>query len=162
MDAAERKQRIETYGGAHALLVESLKEFPRAMWHYRAAPDDWTIHEIVVHITDSEANSFIRARRGIAEPGSDILGYDEMAWARNLAYAEQSPEDALELFKWLRGNTHKLVRNLPDATWAQTYIHSANGRTSLDQWLVDYDDHVPDHIRQMREVYAAWQRAGRP
>jgi hypothetical protein len=162
MHAAERKKRIETYGGAHALLVEALKQFPQAMWHYRAAPDAWTIHEIVVHITDSEANSFIRARRAIAEPGSDVLEYDEMTWARNLDYAEQSPEDALELFRWLRGNTYKLIRRLPEAAWSQTFNHPTWKSTRLDQWLVTYDDHVPEHVRQMREVYAAWQKAGRP
>jgi len=39
------------------------------MWQYRPAPDRWTIHEIVVHIADSEANSYIRCRRCLAEKG---------------------------------------------------------------------------------------------
>src|SRR5689334_17449630 len=162
MNSAERQKRIESYGGAHAVLVEALKQFPRSMWHYRATPDTWTIQEIVIHITDSEASSFFRARRGIAEPGKMVPGYDEMQWAIALHYHDQSPEDAIELFRWLRGNTHKLIKTLQESTWAQTYVHSESGVTTLDEWLISYDDHVRDHIAQMQVVCDAWQKSGRP
>src|SRR5712692_1260993 len=101
MTPAGRKQRIESYGNAYNYLVESLTEFPKAMWQFKPSPDDFSIHEIIVHIADSEANSFVRARRAIAEPGSRVLGYDEMVWSKGLRYHDQSPADALELFKWL-------------------------------------------------------------
>jgi hypothetical protein len=157
MTPETRKQRIESYGCAHRLLTDALQQFPREMWQFRAESDAWTIHEIVVHITDSEANSFIRCRRGIAEPGSKVLGYDATQWARALRYHEQSPDDALELFKWLRGNTYSLVRSLPDAAWSGTIVHSESGMMTLDDWLDVYDRHVPEHIHQMQEVFKAWR-----
>lgn len=86
MTSDERFRKIESYGAAHDLFGRgALARFPRAMWHYRPAPDRWTIHEIVVHITDSEANSYIRCRRLLAEPGSAVLGYDEARWAHEPA-----------------------------------------------------------------------------
>ena len=84
---------------AYEKLIAALPHFPREMWQYRPAPDRWTIHEIIVHIADSEANSYVRCRRFIAEPGSTVMAYDEMAWAQRLNYHAQSPEAALELFK---------------------------------------------------------------
>ena len=59
MTPEERLQKIESYGNAHALLVETLKEFPREMWKFRDEHGCWSIHEHIVHITDSEANSYI-------------------------------------------------------------------------------------------------------
>ncbi len=156
MTSEYRRQRLAAYGAAHGALVEALKQFPHAMWQYRPRPDAWTIHEIVVHIADSEANSFIRCRRAIAEPGSGVYGYDEWQWARALDYHKQSADDALELFKWLRGTTHKLVEHQPEAVWAQTFQHSDAGPQTLDQWLDTYGRHVPDHIAQMQGVYAEW------
>ena len=50
----ERSRKIEVYGSAYAMLIEALQEFPQTMWQYRPAPDRWTIHEIIVHIADSE------------------------------------------------------------------------------------------------------------
>jgi heme A synthase len=100
--------------------------------------------------------SFVRCRRAIAEPGSMVLGYDEMQWARGLHYYEQSPDDALELFKWLCGNTYRLVRSLPDAAWSGTMVHSDQCVMTLNDWLDVYGRHVPEHIIQMRGVYKVW------
>ena len=102
MNAEERNRRIESYGMAYPRLVEALDMYPPEMWQFRLAPDRWTIHEIIVHIADSEVNSYVRCRRFIAEPGGTVLGYDENAWASDLRYHDQSALDALELFKWLR------------------------------------------------------------
>jgi hypothetical protein len=84
------------------------------------------------------------------------MGYDEMKWARALHYLEQSTDEAIELFRWLRGNTYHLIRTLPEAAWANTVIHSESGRMTLDEWLDIYERHVRDHVTQMREVHAAW------
>src|SRR5262249_47971003 len=106
-----------------------------------------------------EANSFIRARRAIAEPGSAVLGYDEMGWARNLHYQEQNTDDALELFRWLRGNTYKLIKTLPESAWSNTIEHSELGTMTLDNWRERYDRHVPGHVEQMQRIYEAWRKS---
>ena len=156
MSPQDRSQKITLYGNAHTLLTEALTRFPREMWYFRPSPDEWTIHEIVVHITDSEANSYIRARRLIAEPGSTLMGYDEMQWARGLDYHHLDTEDAVELFRWLRGNTHKLIQTLPDSVWSHTGIHTESGPMTLEDWLDIYTRHVPEHLEQMERVYRVW------
>ncbi len=157
MTPETRQEKIEWYGRAHTLLVEALQEFPREMWQFRPAPDRWTIHEIIVHLTDSEANSFARCRKIIAEPGATVMAYDEMQWSKALRYHEQSPEDALELFKWLRLTSYKLIQSLPDSVWANTIDHPENGTMTTDDWLDVYARHVPEHIAQMRENHADWK-----
>ncbi len=158
MTPEERTTQITHYGNAYTLLTEALARFPREMWHFRPAPDDWTIHEIVVHITDSEANSYIRARRLIAEPGKTLMGYDEMQWARALDYHHLDTEDAVELFRWLRGNTHKLLQTLPESVWQNTGHHTESGPMTLEDWLDIYTRHVPEHVAQMERVWEAWNK----
>jgi hypothetical protein len=158
MQAKERQRKIEIYGSAYNHLRDALRQFPPEMWQFKAAPDDWSIHEIIVHLADSEANSFIRCRRAIAEPGSAVLGYDESRWAATLNYAGQSAEDALELFKWLRLSSAKLIQTLPAETWSHTIEHSENGTMTLEDWLDIYVRHVSDHIEQMQKVYEAWRQ----
>jgi hypothetical protein len=152
----ERIQRIESYGRAHQMLVEALPNFPRDMWQFKPSPRDWSIHEIVVHIADSEANSFVRCRRLIAEPGSVVMGYDQDVWAVKLAYHDQSIEDALELFRWLRLTSYRLIKGLPDGVWSNTVVHSENGTITMDDWLITYERHIPDHIEQMKGNHRAW------
>jgi hypothetical protein len=157
MDHTARLQKIESYGQAYDQLIAALTRFPRAMWQYRPAPDRWTIHEIIVHIADSEANSYARCRRLIAEPGSTVMAYDEMAWAQRLNYHAQSPEAALELFRQLRASSYELIKALRETVWANTIVHPDNGVMTMDDWLEVYERHIPDHIAQMQTVYAAWQ-----
>ncbi len=158
MTSAEREQKIERYGNAISLLIEGLKQFPKEMWQFKPMPDRWSIHETVVHIADSEANSFIRCRRAIAEPGSTVIAYDENQWAKRLSYHQQSTEDAIELFRWLRLLSYKLIKTLPEPVWSHTIQHPENGIMTLDDWLDVYAAHVPEHIEQMKQVYADWSR----
>jgi hypothetical protein len=163
MTPAERHPKIAAYREAHELLAGALNQFPQEMWQYKPGPDRWSIHEIIVHIADSEVNSYIRCRRFIAEPGKPVMAYDENRWADSLNYRGQSPEDALELFRLLRRMNHQLIKDLPDTVWSNTVDHPENGVMTMDDWLNVYTNHVPEHIQQMQATHAAWltERKGR-
>lgn len=156
MDVETRAAKMESYGAAYEELKEAVEWFPREMWNFRPSPDQWTIHEILVHITDSEANSYARCRRLIAEPGESVMAYDEMQWAKALDYQSQSVEDAVELFKWLRRASYNLVKNQPESVWAHTVYHPENGVMTMDDWLDTYERHVREHVAQMLGVYRQW------
>jgi hypothetical protein len=158
----DRQAKIETYGAAYDELTAAITHYPREMWQYRSPVELWTIHEVLVHIADSEANSFIRLRRLIAEPGSAVMGYDENVWARQLDYHAQSTDDALQLFRWLRHNSFLLLKSLPQAAWGNSIQHPENGPMTMDDWLEVYARHVSDHVAQMTRIHAEWesQRAG--
>jgi len=156
MTPAERHSKIIAYGQAYEWLSAALKQFPREMWQYKPGPERWSIHEIMVHLADSEANSYIRCRRFIAEPGAAVMAYDENRWADLLNYHGQDPEEALELFGLLRRMSHRLIKELPDAAWSNTVDHPENGIMTMDDWLGVYTSHVPDHIQQMQATHAAW------
>jgi hypothetical protein len=156
MTPPARASVLARYANAHPLLTEALTRFPKEMWRFKSSDTDWSIHEIVVHITDSEANSYVRARRFIAEPGRTLMDYDENAWAKALDYHNLDTEDAVELFRWLRGTTYQLIKDLPEATWAHTAYHPENGDMTMDDWLDTYARHVQDHIGQMEAVYRSW------
>ena len=158
MTAQERKKKIASYGKAYATLVRGLKKFPNKMWKFKPTPNDWSIHELIVHIADSEANSYVRCRKFIAEPGSTVSAYNEPKWARELNYHAQSAADALELFKWLRRNSYTLIKDLPDSVWAYTIVHPENGTMTMDNWLDVYERHIPEHLAQMQSVYVKWNK----
>jgi hypothetical protein len=152
----ERARKIESYGNAYVTLAEGLQHFPREMWHFKPE-NGWSIREIIVHIADSEANSFVRCRRFIAEPGSTVLGYDENQWCIALHYKDQTADEALELFKWLRLASHKLIKKQPESVWANTVNHTENGLMTFDDWLEVYERHIPDHLAQMQGVFNEWR-----
>lgn len=155
----ERRRKIENYGRAYELLAAALEKFPREMWQFKPAPDRWSIHEIIVHLADAEAHSYVRCRRFIAEPGRDVMAYDQDAWARKLDYHAQGTEDALEAFRWMRQATYNLVRRLPEPAWSAKLAHPEHGDYTFDRWLDIYERHTPGHIAQMQRNYDAWLAA---
>ena len=156
MTPRQRAEKIEAYGNDYDRLVEALKTLPKEMWLFRDEHGCWSVHEHLIHIADSEVNSYIRCRRLIAEPGEDLMAYDENVWADSLHYHEQSVEETLALFKWLRRKTYTLIKSLPEEAWANSAYHPENGNMTLDDWLDVYVAHVPEHIQYMRENQEAW------
>ena len=159
VEVMNRQQKIQLYGQAASLLTAALERFPREMCQYRSPVDDWTIHEIVIHITDSEANSYVRCRRFIAEPGQPLLAYDENQWARALDYHALDVDTAVLLFKWLRQSSFELIQTVPDIVWQNGAYHPESGQISFDDWLGTYSRHIPEHIAQMERIYEAWKKA---
>ncbi len=157
MTHKERQKLIESYGQAHAAVVNALKEFPREMWQYKPATNKWSVHEIIVHLAESEANSFIRCRVFLAEPGRTLFAYDQDTWAIKCDYHQQSPETALETFRWLRQSSYELIKMLPEESWNAKVMHPEHGEMTFDTWLKIYENHTPKHIGQMRRNLEAWR-----
>lgn len=157
MDKTNRLQLIENYGKAYEQVVEALKDFPEEMWAYKPSEEKWSIHEILIHLADSEVNSYARCRMMLAEPGSQVIAYNQDAWAKQLNYQNQNTKDALELFKWLRKMNYDLIKDTPDDKWDNFVMHSETGKFTLSSWLGIYEPHIPGHIEQMRKVFEEWK-----
>lgn len=158
MDSEDRAKLIDNYGKASGQIAEAISQFPVEMWQFKPTANQWSIHEIIIHLADSEVNSYHRCRRFIAEAGSKILAYDQDKWAENLHYHNQDTNDALQLFGCLRKMTYNLIKNLPEQAWSNVLIHEHLGEMTLNYWLEIYEEHIPGHIRQMNRVFEEWKK----
>ncbi len=158
MDKRERNEKIELYGRGVDLLTEALKDIPREIWKFKPAPSEWSVHEIIVHLADSESNAALRARKLIAEPGGTIMGYDQDKWAIELNYHDQSWEDAFETVRLVRKTTYALLKDQPDEVLAHTIKHPEyDDPYTFEKWLNIYSGHIPGHIEQIKNNYKIWR-----
>lgn len=155
--AEERNNLIEAYREGHQAVIEALEQYPPSMWKDKQAPGSWTIHEIIIHLTDSEVNGFVRLRMILAQAGSTIMAYDQDAWAEQLCYHDQSTDLALALLDRLRRNNLDILTKLPETAWQLSVKHPESGVFTLEDWLAAYSKHVPNHLNQMARVFEAWQ-----
>src|ERR1700689_2688360 len=114
MTRDERRKMLESFGRAPALLSAVLRQFPKKMWLFKSSPERWSIHEVILHLADSEATAYIRCGRLIARPGSAVLSFDPALWAGSLGYFHQSSKEAMELIRRLRRMTHQLLKALQE------------------------------------------------
>jgi hypothetical protein len=162
MTRDERRRILESFGHAPSLLSAALRQFPRKMWLYKPSADRWSIHEIILHLADSEANSYVRCRRFIAEPGCAVFKIDAARWAGSLGYFHQSTREAIEVIRRLRKMTHQLLITLSESVWLHTLEHPRDGRITLEQWVLLQERHIPHHLEQMKSNHELWARMHPP
>ncbi len=158
MDANERDAKIELYGRGFELLAKALEELPREMWQFKPAPSEWSVHEVLIHLADSETNAAMRARMLIVQPGGSLMAYDQDLWASTLDYHDQDIQDALETLRLVRKTTYALLKKQPGEVFEHTVQHpELESAYAFDNWLNIYSAHIPGHIAQIRENYRIWR-----
>lgn len=112
----------------------------------------WTARQVIHHVADSEAQSYARLRRLIAEPGTQIQGYDEAGWGENetLGYKDQPITHSLEVFRAVRGSSLELIKRLKPEQLNNSGIHSESGEYTIKKWLETYINHPLEHAAQIR------------
>lgn len=158
MDREERDEKIELYGRGYDLLIDTLREIPREMWTFKPEPTEWSVHEVLVHLADSESNAALRARKLIVEPGGVLMGYDQDKWTAELDYHDQSYEDALEIVRLVRKTTYELLKKQPDDVFGHSVQHPEYDEPyTFEQWLNIYSQHIPGHVEQIKNNYRLWR-----
>ena len=115
--------------------------------------EGWTPRQVIHHMADSEAQSYARLRRLIAEPGTTIQGYDEGKWAENptLGYKSEPIETSLNVIATVRQSSYELLTRLSEAEFSNSGIHTESGKYSIKDWLNSYINHPIDHANQIKK-----------
>ena len=158
MDKGERNALIENYGSAFDDFVAALKVIPKEAWLFKPAPREWSVHQVIVHLADSETNAYGRARRIAAEPGGTVMAYDQDVWADKLDYHAANTDEALALTKLVRKMTYDLLKRLPDEVWRHAGVHAEYTEPyTFEKWLRIYADHPRNNAGQITENYRLWK-----
>ena len=130
-------------------LVESLSSEQLDV----ANSEGWNARQVIHHMADSEAQSYARLRRLIAEPGSSIQGYDEGKWAENstLGYRSEDIQVSLDVIKAVRESSYLLITRLKEPDLDLSGVHTESGKYTVKNWLETYSKHPVDHANQIRE-----------
>jgi uncharacterized damage-inducible protein DinB len=121
------------------LAPEKMKAFP--------IPGTWSIHQIVIHVVDSDLVGADRMKRIIAMDNPPLSSYDETLFTQRLAYHEQSIDDALETMRLNSRQMGRVLKALPESALARKGIHSQEGELTLKQMLERMIKHVDHHLK---------------
>jgi len=145
-------------------LIESIAEYERATEAFlrsvsklsdsdldQAKPGGWNARQVIHHVADSEAQSYARLRRLIAEPGTMIQGYDEAAWGENptLGYAERPIKSSLDVFTSVRAASLEILQRISEDQLNNSGVHSESGEYTIRTWLETYIKHPLEHAEQI-------------
>jgi len=118
--------------------------------------ENWSSRQVIHHCADSEAQSYARLRRLVAEPNPVIQGYDENLWAKDvtLGYTDLPIENSLAVFAAVRAASLDIIRRLKPEQLELTGTHTEAGEYSLKRWLETYTRHANNHADQIKQNLA--------
>ena len=123
----------------------------------RSDSEGWTPRQVIHHMADSEAQSYARIRRLLAEPESLIQGYDESLWAENqkLGYATRETAPSLLVIQAVRSSSYELITRLTEDDLTLYGTHSESGKYTVLNWLENYSAHPFDHAEQITKMISS-------
>ncbi len=149
------RKYIDEYESGGSLLRQSIAGLDSASMHAYPVAGTWSIHEIVIHMMDSDLIGIDRMKRIAAEDNPLLIGYNETKFIQKLQPKLQSAEIAIEIFDLSRKLFANVLRALPDESFERTGIHNEIGLVKLGEQVKKYHDHLTHHlkfIKQKREL----------
>jgi hypothetical protein len=153
------RQLIEEYVACGVRLRHGVAGLSPEELMARPGPGDWSILELVIHLTDSDCIAIDRMKRMLIEDDPPLLYADETAYVRKLASHEQSLEDALILFEVGRRQFARVLRALPDEAFDRRGMHNRRGILTVGGEVNNYIKHLHHHLAFLLEKRA---RLGKP
>lgn len=146
-----KRDLIEGYAAGADVLGKSIQGLDRADLLAFPVPGTWSIQQIVLHMMDSDLIASDRMKRVAAEDHPTLIGYNETAFAKTLAYDHIPAQDACEVFRLNRRITAELLRRLPDAAFQRTGVHNERGELTLEHLVSGYIEHLDHHLKFIKE-----------
>jgi hypothetical protein len=145
------KDAVNSYAQATAEFLNVANELTESQLD-ASHSGGWSARQVIHHVADSEAQSYARLRRLIAEPGTQIQGYDEASWGENetLGYKDLPIAHSLDVFKAVRASSLEIIKRLTPAQLDNSGTHSESGEYTIKTWLETYVNHPLEHAAQIR------------
>ncbi|MCL4393586.1 MAG: DinB family protein [Chloroflexi bacterium] len=139
--------RIEQSGKDYMWYISQLSADDIAQ---APAPGEWTIHQVVAHMRDTEQYVFVeRTQRIMAGPHPAVANFDQVEWNREHYAATEPFTKIVAEFRAARRKFVSLLRQASNEDWANWAAHPDYGKISLD-WLASHDyQHTLDHLAQI-------------
>jgi uncharacterized damage-inducible protein DinB len=140
-----RAEQIETIRLLPLLLRTAVQDLNDTQLNTPYREGGWTVRQLVHHIADSHANSYIRVKLALTEDNPTIKPYDEAAWAE-LPDSGLPIESSLAMTESVHARLTVLLESLSDAGFERTFQHPERGPMTIAGNLALYDWHSRHHL----------------
>ena len=139
--------RLEQSGKDYLGYLSQLTE---EQIHDVPAPGEWSIHQVIAHVRDTERYVFLeRVQRILTETHPAVENFDQDAWNKDHYDPNEPLKRIVADFRSLRRKLISLLRKSKDKDWENWAMHSEYHKITID-WLVMHDyHHTLEHTVQM-------------
>jgi uncharacterized damage-inducible protein DinB len=152
------KDPLKTQKSTAKKLQKLIKPLSKKQMRKRPGPNQWSIAEILAHLSDAEVVGSWRLRLILGSSGLPIQAYDQEVWAKTFNYADRDPKESLKVFRVLRENNLELLKRIPSELWENHGMHAERGKETISRIVEMFAGHDLNHLQQVEKVAKAVKR----
>ena len=133
-------------------LQKAISSLTPSQLRWRPEPAKWSIAEIIAHLADAEIVASWRMRSVIGENGITIQPFDQDAWASVFNYRDRDARRSLEVFRVLRENNLRMLKEIAPETWDNYGMHLERGKESIAHLARMFAGHDTNHLLQIERI----------
>ena len=143
---------VQTLKAQHAEIHTLLQKTTEVKASAHPAPGEWSIKQVVAHLSDAERLFSFRALWFARGEQSALPGMEPDPWVAITDANTRPLSDLLAEFDQVRAATISLFANLDEAAWQRRGLASGNiVSVRALAWIIA--GHELHHNRSLREVY---------
>jgi hypothetical protein len=120
----------------------------------RPAPGKWSLHEILLHLTETDMVMCCRARWIAFEDNPTLVPFDQEKWALGWAREKEPFPETLERFRLIRRSQVRLFRSATKTELRRSGYHPERGTVTLKVQLETVAGHDLNHLQQIERLVA--------
>lgn len=152
MSQLELPVDIDAYLHTHEQLLEAIRGLTDEQLKWKAAPDKWSITEVLAHLADHNIVVSFRIREILS--GSDVRlpAFRQDPWVEGQKANEGTASDFLDSFRALLLANSSLFRRLGKEDWEKTGVNFKDETVNLPIIVRSFIAHVETHLAQIARI----------
>lgn len=148
---ADQIERLEASAGE---VANALKRVTPAQLQRVPRPGEWSLHQALAHLRDTEVQVFsYRPARILKEPAPPVVAnFNQEDWMREHYKADEPIQNIVAEFRAARRKLVRLLRNTTDKDWTRYAIHPEYGNISVEYIALHAYNHTLEHLQQLLEA----------
>ncbi|MCY3567628.1 MAG: DinB family protein [Chloroflexi bacterium] len=148
---SERPQLLVDYLESTFAIEQVLGELSEDQLESREGPDEWSVRQIVHHLTDNEVADAMRLRQMLAHDSPLIVPFDEQLFHARLHY-DREIESSVATFFALRASSGAILEQIAAEDWSREGRHEERERYSVEILVQQNIVHDRAHLDQIRRA----------
>ncbi|MFD0587442.1 DinB family protein [Paenibacillus sp. GCM10027627] len=147
-----RSVQIESYLHTYNQLAEAVEGLPDEALRWKAAPNVWSVTEVLAHLADHHIVVSFRIRELLAQSTVRFPAFQQDAWVAGQQANEGDARDHLNAFHALLVYNSLLLKRLEPEQWELTGVNAKGETVTLDTIIKLFIGHVQTHLAQIARI----------
>ncbi|MBZ5671762.1 MAG: DinB family protein [Acidobacteriia bacterium] len=157
------KQVLEILTTTPEKLQREISTMSRREMQTRAAPNKWSVQEVLAHLADvEELGMRSRVVAMVEQENPTLPSFDQEARAAEMEYSKIDPRRSLASLARQRRANVQWLRKLRPAQLKRKGVHEKVGEISAEELITEWAFHDLGHLKQILEIkrYALYPHMG--